>query len=438
MKTVKFHTLGCKVNQYDTQSIREQFIRAGFKEIDNGKKADIYVINTCTVTQSADSESFNLIRRAKKENPQGKIIVTGCLSELDNRKISQVSASALIVQNRDKNRILDLLNRPTDNREPITENRGISYFKNHTRAFLKIQDGCNNFCSYCKVPLVRGVSRSRPLNDIIREAEELAKNGFKELVLCGICLGAYGKDLVNNLCGFDKNSCRFVPKDSLNLIDVIDALEKIKGLLRIRLSSIELGDISDELIDKMSRSQKLCRHLHIPLQSGDDEILKKMNRRYCRQDYLRLIRRIKTRIPALAITTDVMVGFPGESERNFKNTLDLIKKVSPLKVHIFPYSKRAGTPAANFKEEVKPFIVKERVLRLKRLSEESAAIYKKQFIGKTLDALIEGRLKENPKIWEGYTDNYIKVRFESNYDLKNRLIPVRVEKLDKDFCRVGI
>ena len=424
-RTIKFYTLGCKVNQYDTQSIRESFIRAGFKELEDSQPARFYVINTCTVTHKADRDSLNAIRKAKRENPKAEIIVTGCLAESDEGKIKKIAGISLIIKNKDKENILE---RQTD--------RGISYFRGHTRAFLKIQDGCNNSCSYCKVPGVRGKSRSKPLNQIIYEANRLVKNGFtpletierqqkdlvsltgfKEIVLCGICLGAYGRDL----------------KPRINLVDVIEELEKIPGLSRIRLSSIEAGDIPDELIAKMSRSKKLCQHLHIPFQSGDDEILKKMNRKITFGGYLNLIRRIKSRIPEIAITTDIMVGFPQETEKNFQNTLKLIRQVLPLKVHIFPYSRREGTAAAvKFKQKLSPEIIKERVGQLKNIAQDCAFRYKKQFLNKDMEVLIEGRRKDNPGFWKGHTCNYMDILVKSNQNLKNQIILTKLKSIFKD------
>lgn len=417
MKTVKFYTLGCKVNQYDTQNIREQFIRAGFKELDNHKPADIYIINTCTVTQAADAESFNLIRRAKRENRRAKIIVTGCLTELDEDRIRRIKGVDLIIKNKDKDRILNQLS-TRNTQYAIRDTKGISYFKGHTRAFLKVQDGCNNFCSYCKVPLVRGSSRSRPPSEILEEANRLARKGFKEIVLTGICLGAYGRDLN--------------PKAAL--VDIIGELEKIEGLLRIRLSSIEAGDIGDELIDKIGQSQKLCPHLHIPIQSGDDKILRKMKRRYCRNDYHELIKKIKERVPKIAVTTDVLVGFPGESETDFQNTIHLVKEIRPLKVHIFPYSKRGGTFAADyFKDEVNFSVIRQRIWRLMDIARFCSLTYKKQFLNKHRNVLVEMRSKENPDFWQGYTDNYIKVQVKSRQNLKNKLINVKLKEIIRNF-----
>jgi len=413
-RTVKLFTLGCKVNQYDTQVIRESFARAGFKEINNGAKADIYVINTCTVTSTADRKSRDLIRFSRRQNPKARIIVTGCYTELNSDEICAIPGVTHIINNQDKNRITELINEHNGlNGHNAT---GISSFCGHTRAFLKIQDGCNNSCSYCKVPMVRGRSQSRPLDGIVQEASKLVSNGFKEIVLCGICLGSYGKDF----------------KVHARLSDLFRELEKIEGLSRIRLSSIEAGDISQELIQRIAQSKKICRHLHIPIQSGDDEVLKKMNRRYTRHAYIRLIKKIKSKIPGVAITTDVLLGFPGESENNFKNTVDLIKKIQPLRVHIFPYSRRNGTPAALLKDMVNPHLIKERVLMLTGVSKECALAYKKKFLNKNMDVLIESRSRGDDKYWEGYTGNYIKVLVKSEKDLNNQMVRVRLREIKGD------
>jgi threonylcarbamoyladenosine tRNA methylthiotransferase MtaB len=419
--TVKFYTLGCKVNQYDTQRIRERFIQLGFKELEDSQPADICFINTCTVTQKADADSLNIIRRAKRDNPKSKIIVSGCLAELDEERIKKAATESLIVKNKHKENILGLLSSKFDLKELNGHrgrtNRGISDFKGHARAFLKIQDGCINLCSYCKVPLVRGISRSKPLKGIINEAKNLVKKGFKEIVLCGICLGAYGRDL----------------KPRMNLVDCLKEIEKIPGEFRIRLSSLEAADVSGELINKMAQSKKLCRHLHIPIQSGDNTILKMMNRKYCSDSYLELIKTIKEQIPGIGITTDVLVGFPGEDEIKFKHTLKLIQDITPLKVHIFPYSKREGTAASRLNNGVDFLTIKKRIERLKIISDTCATLYKRQFLNSIMDVLIEDRAKENPDFWQGFTDNYVKVRLKSERDLKNQVVPLRLKKLEKDY-----
>ncbi len=410
MKSVKFHTLGCKVNQYDTQEIRERFLEAGFLEAKGNQPADIYVVNTCTVTAKADNDSFYYIRRSYRENPKGKIIVTGCLAEMARKKIKSEAGVSLVIPNIDKAKIV-----PRFIGNSGKPKHGISFFEGHTRAFLKIQDGCDNFCAYCRVPLARGASISKPLPGIISEARELAGQGFKEIVLTGICLGAYGKDL----------------KPRSSLVDVITALEGINGLFRIRLSSIEAGDVSPGLISKMSASSRLCRHLHIPIQSGDNKILEKMRRKYSREDYLSLVKKIKKRVSRAAITTDVLVGFPGEEEGNFRNTLDLVKKIAPLRAHIFPFSPRPGTAAFSYEEKTRECVIKERVARLRLLSEQCFSSYCRKFLGKKFSVLAERRWPEKSAFWEGYTDNYIKVLIKSRKNLKNQLVLVKLQEIVK-------
>lgn len=415
MKTVKFYTLGCKVNQYDLQLIREQFISAGFKELEDGCPADIYLINTCTVTHKADSDSLGFIRRARRENPLAFVVVAGCLAESDKEQFNKTEGVDLIIGDKDKKNILKHLpSRFGLDKKDIDAAcavNGISCFYGHTRAFLKIQDGCNNFCSYCKVPYARGRSRSRPLSKIVAEAKRLAGNGFKEIVLCGVCLGAFGRDI----------------SPGLNLIDVIEKLEEIDGLLRIRLSSLEPNDVSGGLIKKIRSSSKLCPHLHIPLQSGSDEILKKMNRNYSRGGYLALVEKIRHAVPGIAVTTDILVGFPTETEENFCDTVNLVKEIVPLRTHIFSYSNRPGTFAAkNFKNVTPNAVVKQRAAYLKDVARECSLSFRRRFLNKEVSVLFESRLKEKPRFWQGHSDNYIEVLMDSPDDLKNILLKTRL------------
>ena len=425
MKTVKFYTLGCKVNQYETQVIREQFEKADFQELENSAPAQICVINTCTVTHRADRSSLYLVRRAVHQNPHAKIIVTGCLTQFDADKIAKISGVSAIVKNKDKSRIVSLLNNSSENRILSIEERnaisehqfGTTYFKNHNRAFLKIQDGCDYHCSYCKVSLVRGQSRSRALNEVKKEICTLVKNGYLEIVLSGICLGAYGRDLMPRL----------------TLAKLIKELEDISGHFRIRLSSIEVNDVTDELIEAIIRSSRLCRHLHIPLQSGDREVLSRMNRSYSPEYYLKLIERIRCRLPDIAITTDVMVGFPGETEANFMNTVELIKNIQPLRVHIFPYSKRTNTLACGLGELISEDKLKLRIANLGKVAQDLRSSFCQRFVCRVAEVLIERPVEHCSNLLEGYTDNYIKVRVKSGLKLKNQIIQVRLIKVYKDF-----
>jgi len=400
MPTIKLYTLGCKVNQYETQAIAGHFQAKGYRILENGKPVDTCLINTCTVTSRADTKSRNLIRYAIKENPRARIIVTGCLIKDNIAEVREIKGISLIIP---KSFFKD----------------GIEKFSGHTRAFLKVQDGCNNSCSYCKVPLARGRSRSRLPQDIICEARSLVSNGFKEIVLCGICLGAFGRDLIPRI----------------DLVDLIKELEKIDGLLRIRLSSIEAGDVSGELIERMGESKKLCPHLHIPMQSGDDKILKNMQRRYARKDYLNLVQKIKRRIPKIAITTDILVGFPGEDKNGFWNTVKLLRKITPLKTHIFPFSPRPGTPAFNFKNRPGADIVKERIRRLKEISDTCSLKYLKRFLNHKMPVLIEGKSYDG--LWEGYTDSYIRIRVRSKQNLQNRLAILSLKKIEKNLDKAN-
>ena len=438
MKTVKFYTLGCKVNQYDTQNLRERFEEAGFKELEDARSVDVCVVNTCTVTHRSDLDSLNIIRKSRRINPQARIIVTGCLAPFNKCKIKEAGAD-LIVENSQKDDILSSLsgrfckddindiNGHNEKNERVffKSHQGISYFKGHTRAFLKIQDGCDNYCSYCKVPLVRGASRSRPLEDIVQEAERLVAGGYKEIVLCGICLGAYGRDL----------------KTKISLLEVIEALEKKEGLVFIRLSSIELNDITASLLSIFSRSRKLCPHLHIPLQSGDDTILKKMNRGYTASHFQDKVIKIKKKIPGIAITTDVLVGFPLETEENFQNTLKLIRRISPLRVHVFPYSRRDGTKASReFGIQLEAAVMKRRIAQMRALAADCSLAYRKSFINKTMDVLMERRWKLDPDFWIGRTANYMEVLVKIDLDLANRLVRLKLKNssdplfLRGDFC----
>lgn len=406
---VAFKTLGCKVNQYETELIREQLLNAGFEEPPSNYPADIYVINTCTVTQKADSESRRLIRLARKENPNCRVMVTGCYAELDKDEIEKVANDLIIVKNSKKSEILQYLM----NNEPQTTPLGctpqgwmpvISRFEGRTKAFIKIQDGCDNFCSYCKVPLVRGRSRSRNPQEIIAEIRKIISNGYKEIILTGICLGDWGRDL------------------NLKLSRLLDEIENnIDGEFRIRLSSIEPWYVSSELIQRIASSKKICRHLHIPMQSGDDGILKKMNRNFSSLDFVNLIERWRSFIPGAAFTTDILVGFPGEGEGQFSNTLKVVELTRPSRIHIFPFSRRKGTRAHAFEDTPPNRVVRDRINRLRYAADRLAVEYKRQFIGSQVDVLVETRRDKKTGLLIGYTDTYIKAAFKGPDELKGTL-----------------
>ena len=417
-------TLGCKVNQYESQAMREILLKAGLKECLPKEMADIYIINTCTVTHHADKESRYLVGSSHRSNPAARIVVAGCYVEKNADEISSLPGVTHIVKNNEKAdiaHILDGIQNRDEGWQTDSRDLSITGFKGRTKAFVKIQDGCENSCSYCKVPLVRGVLKSRPLDKIIAEIKVLLSNNFKELILTGICLGAWGKDI----------------STSGNLVDLLVAIEKIDGNFRIRLSSIEPKYVTDEFIKFISSSKRICRHLHIPLQSGDDRILKRMNRPYTTAEYRTLIEKLKRAMSDIAISTDVMVGFPGESDANFMNTLNFIKSIAPSRTHIFTYSKRDGTTAFEMSEEVDEATAKKRYHDLKATSLMSSYLYRAAFMNKKLEVLVEKKRDRRTGLLTGYSGNYIKVLFSGPDEAKDMIAPVKIEDISLT-CTMGI
>jgi threonylcarbamoyladenosine tRNA methylthiotransferase MtaB len=401
MKTFSIKTLGCKVNQYESQAIRDKFIRCGWEEAKADSGANLCLINTCTVTLAADRKSRNAIRHSRKIHPKAKIVVTGCLLKLDSNDLKEkVEGIDYLIP---KSFFAD----------------GVDNFKNQTRAFIKIQDGCDNNCSFCKVPLARGKSRSRDIEDIKTECKRLVILGFKEIVLTGICLGSYGQDL----------------KPGLNLAQLIRALEEIKDLKRIRLSSIEAGFVDKDLIEILANSTKLCPHLHIPFQSGDDKVLKDMNRKYNSQFYLDLVNRLRNRISEIAITTDIIVGFPTEDNASFDNTLEFLGRVKPSRIHIFKYSRRDKTQAASLKSSLNIGQIKEREARLRKLALELSFSFHNRFKNKRLQILVEERCNG---LLFGHSPHYIETYFLGSDALKNRIVDVKIEQVESSCVRGNV
>jgi threonylcarbamoyladenosine tRNA methylthiotransferase MtaB len=412
-------TLGCKVNQYESQAVRELMLNSGFKECSAKEGADIYILNTCTVTHKADSESRHWAGVFHKANPRAKIILTGCAVEKNAESFLSLPGVSYIIKNDDKANIAYILT----NNEQRTTNDGpyhslkITGFKDHVKAFVKIQDGCANACSYCKVPYVRGQSVSRPLHDITEEVKTLVSKGFEEIVLTGICLGAWGSDLGRQN----------------GIVDVLKALCAIPGIFRIRLSSIEPKYVTDELIDHMSQNRKVCRHLHIPIQSGDDEILASMNRPYTSMGMKDLVARVRRKIDGVGITTDVLIGFPGETDRSFRNTVDLVKEMLPVKTHIFPFSRRDGTAACEMTDVVPDDEIKKRFQVMKTVAIAVSYLYREGFLNKSVDVLVESKKEKYSGRLTGYSDNYIKVIFDGPDSLMRRIAPVRIEELNLSY-----
>ncbi|MFA5142707.1 MAG: tRNA (N(6)-L-threonylcarbamoyladenosine(37)-C(2))-methylthiotransferase MtaB [Candidatus Omnitrophota bacterium] len=421
LKRFYIYTLGCKVNQYESQAMREILLRSGFKECLAKEIADIYIINTCTVTHHADKESRYLVGMFHRINPKAKIVVAGCYVERNADEISFLPGVAHIVKNEEKGRIAEILNeqRTTNNEQRNSQSEFIiTGFKGRTKAFVKIQDGCENRCSYCKVPLVRGALKSKPLTSIVEEAGRLVSSGFKELVLVGICLGAWGKEIAAG-----------TGPGSAGVVEVLKALVKIGGDFRIRLSSIEPRYITDELIEFIAANKKICKHLHIPLQSGDDETLKRMNRPYTAVEYYQMVGRLRRVMPDIALSTDVMVGFPGEGRANFTRTRDFVKSIVPARMHIFTYSKRDGTEACNMSGEMPEGVLKKRYYDLKTAALMSSYIYRANFVDRPLEVLVESKRDRQSGFLTGYSDNYIKVIFDGSDDVMGKVVIVKIEEM---------
>jgi len=405
--------------------MREILVGSGFYESVSKESAGIYIVNTCTVTHHADRECRYIVGMLHRTNPLASIVIAGCYVESGGRDVSSMPGVTHIVKNSEKNRIADILNaeRTTQYAQRTQSPLTITGFKDRTKAFVKIQDGCENRCSYCKVPLVRSVLASKPLERIVEEVKTLAAAGFKEMVLAGICLGAWGKEM------FPSEIAQNLGLSGADLVDVLKALEKIDGDFRIRLSSIELEYVTDELIEFISKSKRVCKHLHIPLQSGDDTILKKMNRPYTAAGYLDVISKLSRSMKDIAISTDVMVGFPGESNANFENTIAVIKAVMPVRTHVFTFSKREGTPAFKMGPEVPEYVARERYNELRQTALLSSYLYRTMFLWETRGVLVETKRDSKTLLLTGYSDNYIKVLFGGPDELKGKIVPVRITEV---------
>lgn len=414
--TKKFYikTLGCKVNQCDSQEIRQGFLSRGLAESRRIEEADIFIVNTCCVTHQADRKSRYAIREALryKKNKNSFLAVTGCYAEYDTPAIKNIDDVDGIFVPSKRDDLFKRIDRFVQ-RAPSAVTVATS-FGHRTRAFLKIQEGCDHYCSYCIVPLVRGRSRSKGYLAALDEAKRLVQAGHREIVLTGVCLGRYGADL----------------SKKAYLVDFISDLENIQGLFRLRLSSLEASDISDELIDKMSTSKKLCPHLHIPFQTGDDDILRDMNKKLTVRDYRHLIEKAYQKIKNLAITCDFIIGYPGETEANFKNTLEFVRFLKPLKAHLFTYSARRGTSLFNRNTKLYPAaLVKSRFARMRELCEEMSLEYKQKYIGKNLTVLFEEKVEKG---WQGYSENYMKVLAAVKKPLKNTFARVKVTGANRE------
>ena len=409
------YTLGCKVNSYESRIMTEDLINAGYvEEKDNNIPADIYIINTCSVTNTADSKSLKLIRQAIKKNKDAIIVVCGCLAQAKPETVN-IEGVDIVIGNKNKSKVSEYINEYVKNKNKKTDIYDISNVEfetmklnnfDKTRAFIKIQDGCNNFCAYCIIPYTRGSVRSKPREDILNEIDHLTLNGHKEIVLTGIHTGNYGSEF-----------------DNYDFADLLNEIVKIKKLSRIRISSIEITELNDRVLEIIKNNNVLVDHLHIPLQSGSDEILKLMNRKYDTKYFIEKINKIRKIRPDISITTDVIVGFPNETDKNFNETIETIKKVDFSKLHVFPYSKREGTKAATMEGQIKEDVKKQRVMELLKLSKELENKYMNKFIGKTLTFIPEV-YKDGYLI--GHTGNYLLIKLNGCEELLHKEVSVKL------------
>ena len=423
MKKAAFYTLGCKVNQYETEAMTELFKNRGYEITDFSSPADVYVINTCSVTSISDRKSRQIIRRAKKENPDSIVIATGCYAQVAPDEVLAIDDVNLIIGTNDRNRIVDMAEiiNPTDKKSLVGdilkmhtfEEMKVSDYEHMTRAYIKIQEGCNQFCTYCIIPYARGPIRSRDPEEVVKEAQRLADDGFSEIILVGIHIASYGLDTKNT-----------------SLADIIKRVNEVRGVKRIRLSSIEPMTLNSEFTEKISSADKLCHHFHLSLQSGCDETLKRMNRRYTSAEYEEIVNAIRKHFPDAAVTTDIMVGFPGETEEEFSKSASFADKMKFADMHIFQYSVRPGTPAAKYKNQISPQVKEQRSKVLERIRNKNTADFLLGFVGKTMEVLFERCIKGENDIYEGKTTNYINVHVKSDEDLSFKYRNVFIEKID--------
>jgi threonylcarbamoyladenosine tRNA methylthiotransferase MtaB len=419
---IAFYTLGCKVNQYETQETAELLRSAGHTVVNDNEEADVYIVNSCTVTAESSRKSRQTLRRLRKEHPNAIIALTGCYAQAFAGEAADKSDADIIVGNKtnsDLPRLIEefshshkrLINVLPHLKDDKFSGRPIHEFESHTRAFIKIQDGCNRYCTYCIIPTSKGFSRSKPLDEIKSEIENLAKCGYKELVFVGINLSSYGMDIGLNIC------------------DALEEAEKTDGIERIRLGSLEPDHITDEVIERLKKMKKFCPQFHLSLQSGCDSVLKRMNRHYTAAEYTELCDKLKKAFPDVSLTTDIIAGFPGETEEMFLETVEYAKKTGFMKVHVFPYSQREGTPAATYPDQV-PTEEKNRRCRLLQTEcDKLRKEYLSEYIGKTMPVLFE-----TPKngVQHGYTANYIPVKVPSLTPLTGLIKNVLITASDTD------
>ena len=423
-KIISFITLGCKVNQYETNAMAQKFKEKGYKVIEGEAKADIYVINTCTVTNMSDRKSRQMLRRMKDINKNAIIVACGCYVQVSKEEVEQMEEIDFVLGNNEKKNIVEYVekyieeNKKEENMEDVMQQRefvdfGDVTYTEKTRAVIKVQDGCDRFCSYCIIPYARGRVRSRKPQSVISEIEKIAKQGIQEVVVTGIHVASYGKDFNNDY----------------KLIDLLEEINKIEGIKRIRLGSIEPLLITEEFVERLKKLEKICHHFHLSLQSGCDETLKRMNRRYTIEEFKEIVNRLRKNYEDVILTTDIIVGFPGETEEEFNKTYEFLKDIKFYKMHVFKYSPRKGTKAAKMPKQIDGKQKEMRSKKLIELSDFNEKTYNEAYINKEVEVLFE---EEKEGMYKGHTENYILVYYKSEENLENKMKKVICKEVEKN------
>ena len=401
---VAFATLGCRVNVYESEAMMEKFIREGYEVVDFSEVADVYVINTCSVTNMGDKKSRQMISRGRRQNPDAVIAAVGCYSQIAPNEVSSIEGRDVVLGSRNKGEVVYWVNKAKDEgkmqvqvsevlRNKDFEDLRIEEYQDKTRAFLKIQDGCNRFCAYCLIPYTRGAVCSKDPKKVIEEVKVLAENGFKEIILSGIHIASYGVEL----------------DEKITLIDIIEEIENIDGIERVRIGSIDPTFFTEEVVERITKFKKLCPHFHLSLQSASNGTLKRMNRRYNIEEYESIVNILRGKIKDVSLTTDIIVGFPGETEEEFNETYETLNKIKLSKMHIFKYSPRKGTRAADMENQVDGNVKEERSKKLIELDLKNEKEFIEKYIQTEIPVLFEQKVKNEQDLYEGYTHNYIKV-----------------------------
>ncbi len=424
---VALYTLGCRVNSYESEAMAEKFIKEGYEVVSFDEFSDVYVINTCTVTNMGDKKSRQMIGRARRHNPEAIIAVVGCYSQIASDEIAQIEGVDVVLGSRNKGDIVYWVNRAREESKQVVEVKdvlknnkfeqlAISEYQDKTRAFLKIQDGCNRFCSYCLIPFARGGVCSKEPEEILKEVKELSKNGFKEIILSGVHTASYGVDLEGNW----------------DLVKILEEINKIEGIERIRIGSIDPTFFTEGVIEKICNLEKMCPHFHLSLQSGCDATIRRMNRKYTAQEYKDVVENLRKYMKDVSITTDIIVGFPGESNVEFEATYEFLKGIKLSKMHIFKYSKRTGTKAAEMPFQVDGLIKEERSKKLIELNNALEVEFMEKFIGREMRVLYEEAISGKENTYVGYTENYIKVITESDENLEGKIVPTKLAAVKQE------